>query len=312
MRPAAAADGWLLDLAAGVTSVRDMAGFPWMLAARDMINSRRMLAPAYSVAGPLINGFGMEGYSVVPANSADARRIVRQEAACGYDFIKVHNIVPGPIFDAVNEQAKALGMDVVGHVPHHVTVRRAVEAGMRTMEHLKGFIDDATLKAGETDFAAAVGKEVWNTPTLYAGRGYAHGDEARKLLRAPEMRYTPLRKREKWSWHRSTGRPVDARARGPAAHEGDRRRAAARTRSSWQNRRGQLSISAHGLRPRRGGCAFCRTPVFRRLTWCRSATVEPARSAATASGIRADQERNARRHRASRANPLLDAAGIPR
>jgi imidazolonepropionase-like amidohydrolase len=141
----------------------------------------------------------MEGYAVVPANSTDARRIVRQEAACGYDFIKVHNIVPGPIFDAVNEQAKALGMDVVGHVPHHVTVRHAVEAGMRTMEHLKGFIDDATLKAGETDFAAAVGKEVWNTPTLYAGRGYAHGDEARKLLSAPEMRYAPLRKREKWS-----------------------------------------------------------------------------------------------------------------
>jgi imidazolonepropionase-like amidohydrolase len=196
---ASAADGWLLDLAAGVTSVRDMAGFPWMLAARDRINARLMLAPVYSVAGPLINGFAMDGYSVVPANSADARRIVRQEAACGYDFIKVHNIVPGPIFDAVNAQAKALGMDVVGHVPHDITVAHAVAAGMRTMEHLKGFIDDRTLKAGETDFPAAAGGEIWNTPTLYAGRGYAHGDEARRLLAAPEMRYVPLRKKTKWS-----------------------------------------------------------------------------------------------------------------
>jgi len=196
---ASAADGWLLDLAAGVTAVRDMAGFPWMLEARERINARRMLAPALSVAGPLINGYAMEGYSVVPASPADARRIVRQEAACGYDFIKVHNIVPGPIFDAVNEQAKALGIDVVGHVPHHVTVRHAVESGMRTMEHLKGFIDDATLKPGETDFPAAAGKDVWNTPTLYAGRGYARGEEARKLLSAPEMRYAPLRKRVAWS-----------------------------------------------------------------------------------------------------------------
>ena len=196
---ASAADGWLLDLAAGVTSVRDMAGFPWMLEARDQINAGRMLAPAYSIAGPLINGFGMEGYSVVPANSGDARRIVRQEAACGYDFIKVHNIVPGPIFDAVNAQAKALGMDVVGHVPHDITVRHAVDAGMRTMEHLKGFIDDRTLKAGERDFPAAAGAGIWNTPTLYAGRGFAHGDEARRLLSGPEMRYVPLRKKTRWS-----------------------------------------------------------------------------------------------------------------
>jgi hypothetical protein len=42
------------------------------------------------------------------------------------------------------------------------------------------------------------GPDVWNTPTLYAGRGYARGDEARALLSSPEMRYVPRRKREKW------------------------------------------------------------------------------------------------------------------
>jgi len=194
------ADGWLLDLANGVTAVRDMAGFPWMLKARENINTGRMLAPVLSVAGPLINGFAMQGYAIVPADSLDARRIVRQQAACGYDFIKVHNIVPGPIFDAVAQQARTLGMDLIGHVPHDITVRHAVESGMRTMEHLKGFIDDRTLKVGETDFGAVVdGPEVWNTPTLYAGRGYAWADAARSLMAAPEMRYVPLRKRQSWA-----------------------------------------------------------------------------------------------------------------
>jgi imidazolonepropionase-like amidohydrolase len=194
------ADAWLLDLANGVTAVRDMAGFPWMLKAREAINGGRMLAPVLYVSGPFINGSALLGYAVVPAHSLDARRIVRQQAACGYDFIKVHNIVPGPIFDAVAQQTRALGMDLVGHVPHDIKVRHAVESGMRTMEHLKGFLDDSTLKAGETDFGAAVdGPEVWNTPTLYAGRGYARAEAGRTLMAAPEMRYVPLRRRERWA-----------------------------------------------------------------------------------------------------------------
>jgi len=203
-----AASGWLLDLANGVTAVRDMAGFPWMLQARDAINSGRMLAPALSVAGPLFNGFAMDGYAVIPSNSLDARRLVRQQAACGYDFIKVHNVVPLPIFDAIAQQAHTLGMDLIGHVPHDIPVRHAAAAGMRTMEHLKGYINDKTLNLGETDYSAVVdGPEVWNTPTLYAGRGYAYGDEARRLFAAPEMRYVPLRKRE--AWKHALDQPVD-------------------------------------------------------------------------------------------------------
>lgn len=205
---ASSAAGWLLDLAYGVTAVRDMAGFPWMLRARDAIDAGRMLGPTLAVAGPLFNGFALENYAVVPASTLDARRLVRQQAACGYDFVKVHNIVPQPIFDALAQQARALGMDLVGHVPHHMTVRHAVGAGLRTQEHLKGYLDDATLELGETDYAAAVdGNETWITPTLYAGRGYAYGDEARRLLASPEMRYVELRRRE--SWQRAAAQPVD-------------------------------------------------------------------------------------------------------
>ena len=200
---------WLLDLAAGVTTVRDMAGFPWMLKAREAIDARTLLAPVSYVAGPLINGFPLEGYAIVPRDAVDARRMVRQEAACGYDFIKVHNIVPMPIFDAVAEEARALDMDLVGHVPHDIPVRHAVERGMRTMEHMKGFLNDATLTLGDTDYAAAVdGPPVWNTPTLAAGLAPLRGDPGREKLKAPEMRYAPLRQREEWT--RDLDTPDDA------------------------------------------------------------------------------------------------------
>ena len=97
------AASWLLDLSNGITGVRDMAGFPWMLKARENVSAGRMLAPSLAVAGPLINAFPVEGYAVVIMSPLEARRTVRQQAACGYDFIKVCNVLSLPVFDAVAE-----------------------------------------------------------------------------------------------------------------------------------------------------------------------------------------------------------------
>jgi aryl carrier-like protein len=192
------AAAWLLDLSNGVTTVREMAGFPWMLDAREKIKAGLMLGPTLAVAGPLINNFPLEGYAVVIKDPLDGRRSVRQQAACGYDFIKVWNVVPEPIFDAVAEQSRLEGMDLIGHVPQGISIPHAVQLGMRTMEHLKGFINDRTLQRGETDYSSLAGKDVWNTPTLYAGRAAARGQEARSYLNSSEMQYVPLRKREQW------------------------------------------------------------------------------------------------------------------
>ena len=121
------AGGWLLDLANGVTAVRDMGGFPWLLRFRESVSARRILAPVVYLAGPIINGEPLGGYAVMPRNVLDARRIVRQQAACGYDFIKVHNILSLPMLEAIADEASKLGMDLVGHVPHDISVRNAVD-----------------------------------------------------------------------------------------------------------------------------------------------------------------------------------------
>lgn len=189
---------WLLDLANGVTSVREMDGFPWLLKVRQSVNDGRMLAPTMYLAATIINAYPMWGYAVVPANPADARRIVRQQAACGYDFIKIHNVLPLPMFDAVVDQAKALGMDVVGHIPHDIDLAYALHR-MRTTEHLKGFIIDQTLLPSDVDFAKALaGAETWITPTLYTRTGYLRGDKARAILKSPEARYVSPETRAQW------------------------------------------------------------------------------------------------------------------
>jgi hypothetical protein len=125
--------------------------------------------------------------------------VVRQQAACGYDFIKIHNNIALPVFDAIADQARLEGMDLIGHVPHDLPVRHAVQGGMRTMEHLKGFLNDRTLTPGETDFAAVTGAAaVWNTPTLSTWRQFDRGAEAQAWLNAPELRYVTARRRTAW------------------------------------------------------------------------------------------------------------------
>jgi imidazolonepropionase-like amidohydrolase len=192
------ASSWLLNLANGVTTIREMDGFPWMLAAREAVNNDRLLGPTSYVAGTIINFDPLGGYAVTPRDAVNARRVVRQQAACGYDFIKIHNVVPLSIFDAVAEQAAREGMDLVGHVPQEIPVRYAIEHGMRTMEHLKGFLNDRNLQIGDTDYDAADNPAVWVTPTLSAYLADEPRDQYPALLHAPEARYVPMRVRLDW------------------------------------------------------------------------------------------------------------------
>lgn len=195
------ADGWLLNIAAGVTTVRDMDGYPWILRARDNINAGKMLGPTDYVTGTIIASQPLDGYAVMVANPADARRVVRQQAACGYDFIKIHNQLTQPMFDAVGEQTHALGMDLVGHVPHDISLDHALHVGrMRTVEHLKGFLLDQTLLPSDEDYAAALANtRAWFTPTLYTRRGYDRGNWARAFMASGLPAYAPPDVRAGWA-----------------------------------------------------------------------------------------------------------------
>ncbi|MGD0144419.1 MAG: amidohydrolase family protein [Rhizomicrobium sp.] len=191
----------LLRLATGNTSVRDMDGFPWMLETRRAIASGQLLAPTEYIAGTIITSYPLGGYSVVVHTTDEARTQVRNQAACGYDFIKVHNILKLPLFDAVADEARRAGLDLVGHIPHDITIDHAVHSGgMRTLEHLKGFISDRTLIVSDEDYAAALaGAQVWLTPTFYTTTGAHRADHPQQMLALPEMQYVPLRKRRQWA-----------------------------------------------------------------------------------------------------------------
>lgn len=198
---------YLLDLANGVTSVREMNGSPYFLAQREHARRDELLIPDLFVAGPILASRAMGRYATVVTTADQARAIVRQHEEAGYDAIKVHNVVLPEVYAAICDEAKRIGIDVVGHIPHETTVAQAIACPQRTFEHFKGYINDRDLtlrpedSIGATREAAAHHVEVWNTPTLYNYRDHIRGDEARAILARPEMRYIPARVREQWRRH---------------------------------------------------------------------------------------------------------------
>jgi hypothetical protein len=190
-----------LRLAAGVTTVRDMDGTPWMLRMRDAIATDRMVGATDYVMGTILADQPLYGYAIVVHTEAEARAAVRQQAACGYGAIKVHNSLAQPLLDAIGDEARHVGLDLIGHVPHDITVDHAVHvAGMRTTEHLKGFLNDRNFEPGTEDFAVAIrDADVWIVPTFYTGLDRAYGDEAARRIADPRARYAPRRFRESWA-----------------------------------------------------------------------------------------------------------------
>jgi len=128
-----AEDVLLLYVAHGVTTVRGMLGHPWHLELREATAARELLGPRIYTAGPSLNGGSAP-------DAATARRMVREQKAAGYDFLKLHPGLKREVFDAIADEARAAGIPFSGHVSEDVGLQRALEAGQRAIDHLDGYM----------------------------------------------------------------------------------------------------------------------------------------------------------------------------
>lgn len=144
-------DGALLNLLAGVTTVRDMGNSNMVLDALD----RRI--ESGEVAGPRIvrTGF-IEGKS--PFNSSNgfvvdsetrAVEAVRWYAARGYIAIKIYNSIDPKWVPAMVREAHALGMKAMGHVPAFTSADAMMAAGYDELTHINQLSLGWIIKPGE-------------------------------------------------------------------------------------------------------------------------------------------------------------------
>ena len=153
-------------LMAGITSVRDLgnSGRFGDVALRNAINEGSIEGPRMYVSGPGLSPVGgqfpglrqsyqsiaEEEYRII-RGAEDARLAVRENVTLGARVIKIYsNNTPNPGYLSLDEmraivdEAHLMGVKVAAHATDNKAVRRAVEAGVDSIEH--GYqIEDATL-----------------------------------------------------------------------------------------------------------------------------------------------------------------------
>jgi Amidohydrolase family len=130
-------DDGLLHLAAGVTSVRDMANDV------DELQVRRRRWDDGSLLGPrlLMAGF-LDGpgpfaapTKVLVSTDSEARAWIDRYAAMGYVQTKVYSSIKPELVPAIVDESHKLGLRVSGHIPNGMTAEQAVRAGFDEIQH---------------------------------------------------------------------------------------------------------------------------------------------------------------------------------
>src|ERR1051325_875647 len=139
--------------ATGVTYARDAGNSS--LAEIDMwrgeIAAGQILGPTIVRAGPTLNGQAANSLHVVIANAADARLAARALKTAGVDFFKTHRRTSRDAYFALADEAKKLGVPLIGHVPRTGAPAEASDAGQQTIEHIETLFEGtfATAHGGQ-------------------------------------------------------------------------------------------------------------------------------------------------------------------
>ena len=141
-----------LFLAYGVTGVREMGTefVDTMVYLRKMIAKEEMIGPTIYGTGPVLDGTPTilkPGLDIGLRSQAEAEHVVDSIAAKGVDFLKVYEMLTPELFQAVANSARKKNLSFVGHLPIQVDLATAINAGMKSIEHMVGLETAFTSKA---------------------------------------------------------------------------------------------------------------------------------------------------------------------
>lgn len=139
-----------LMIAHGVTFVREMGNdTTTAIRLRDSLNSGEQLGPEMIACGAIVDGDPpIWPFSEACDSPEAARAAVRKLADAGVDQIKVYAMLKPQVHKAAVEEAIALGLKPVGHVPMGMRLEDAIAHGQVCFEHLDGF-DEVIARAAD-------------------------------------------------------------------------------------------------------------------------------------------------------------------
>ncbi|MGB2712395.1 MAG: hypothetical protein WBC33_12875 [Conexibacter sp.] len=119
---------WLeLSLVNGVTSTLCLCGFPGLLPLREQVAAGTLDGPTIYTSGP--------GHNDPEQTYEEARAEVADQAARGYDMVKVYTDLSKEGYRGVIDEAAEQGLRVVGHVPTVIGLDGVLAAGQTSIVH---------------------------------------------------------------------------------------------------------------------------------------------------------------------------------
>ncbi len=119
-----------LYLANGITTIRDFAPYgslTYTLQRREKIRSGTRIGPAIYSSGELLYESPLD----------NPQKIVRQNYAMGFDFLKLYSFLSPEDFHQAMVTAKELGMYTSGHIPFGVGLDLALSEGLDEIAHIE-------------------------------------------------------------------------------------------------------------------------------------------------------------------------------
>jgi hypothetical protein len=102
-----------------------------------------VMGPAFAAVPEGVDPF------IVPRTAEEAKRLARHLKGRGVDLIKTHDGIPTAVFAALGEEARALGLEVSGHVPFGVKVTELARHGFGSIEHARDLLYDCSRYGAE-------------------------------------------------------------------------------------------------------------------------------------------------------------------
>jgi len=121
-------------LSQGITTIRGMLGEPSHLDLRKKAADGDIDSPRIFTSGPSFSGNSVN-------SPEDARLMVRDQKAAGYDLLKLHPGLSREVFDAMADEAQKEEMEFAGHISYDVGLERTLEAGQGTIDHLDRYME---------------------------------------------------------------------------------------------------------------------------------------------------------------------------
>ncbi len=127
----------MMQLAAGITSVRDMASdLDAAISQRDRANAGTLLSPRIILAGFMEGPGKWAGPTEVLVRTEDeARAWVARYDSLGYKQIKLYNLIHPDLVPTIAEEAHKRGLRLSGHIPRGLTIESAVKLGFDEFQH---------------------------------------------------------------------------------------------------------------------------------------------------------------------------------